>query len=158
MPDSKHIKWVDDYATDAKPETEKPATTVNPDQPAANDADGWQQYRHWISKAPAPRGRRVSASTRRCIRGRATGAGANRSSATGPTTKKPNRVAVRKHEYKQNADIMSAFFFVTVRPCSVTVSASKSGTASGFGVLLTTFAGFKKSCDAAHGEGEGRLL
>ena len=59
MADSKHIKWVDDYATDAQPPTEKPATTVNPDQPAANDADGWQQYRHWISKAPAPRGRRV---------------------------------------------------------------------------------------------------
>lgn len=59
MPDSKHIKWVDDYATDAQPPTEKPATPVNPDQPAANDADGWQQYRHWISKAPAPRGRRV---------------------------------------------------------------------------------------------------
>ena len=23
------------------------------------DADGWQQYRRWITKAPAPRGRRV---------------------------------------------------------------------------------------------------
>ena len=27
--------------------------------PAANDADGWQQYRRWVSKAPAPKGRRV---------------------------------------------------------------------------------------------------
>ena len=27
-------------------------------RPAANDADGWQQYRRWISKAPAPHGRR----------------------------------------------------------------------------------------------------
>ena len=30
--------------------------------PAGNaaDADGWQQYRRWISKAPAPRSRRGS--------------------------------------------------------------------------------------------------
>ncbi len=28
-------------------------------EPAAND-DGWQQYRRWISKAPAPRSRRSS--------------------------------------------------------------------------------------------------
>ena len=59
MPDSKNIRWVDDYATDAKPEAEEPVTPVNPSQPAANDADGWQQYRHWISKAPAPRGKRA---------------------------------------------------------------------------------------------------
>ena len=58
MPDSKNIRWVADYATDAKSEAEKP-TAVSQNQPAANDADGWQQYRHWISKAPAPRGRRV---------------------------------------------------------------------------------------------------
>lgn len=59
MPDSKHMRWVNDYATDAKPEAEKPQTTLSPDQSAANDADGWQQYRRWITKAPAPRGRRV---------------------------------------------------------------------------------------------------
>lgn len=56
MPDSKHLKWVDDFSTDSEssPETE----TVTPAAPAANDADGWQQYRQWISKAPAPRGKR----------------------------------------------------------------------------------------------------
>ncbi len=55
MPDTKNLRWVDDYGTeaasnadDAVPETEA----------AANDADGWQQYRRWISKAPAPRGKR----------------------------------------------------------------------------------------------------
>ena len=59
MPDSKHMRWVDDYATDAKPKPDEAETTVSPSEPAANDADGWQQYRRWITKAPAPRGRRV---------------------------------------------------------------------------------------------------
>lgn len=27
---------------------------------SGTDEDGWQQYRRWISKAPAPRGRRSS--------------------------------------------------------------------------------------------------
>ena len=27
-------------------------------EPAAGEADGWQQYRRWISKAPAPNRRR----------------------------------------------------------------------------------------------------
>lgn len=58
MPDSKNVKWVGDYTEDSSsPATEN--TPVAPAEPAANDADGWQQYRHWISKAPAPRGRRV---------------------------------------------------------------------------------------------------
>jgi hypothetical protein len=59
MPDSKHLHWVDDYSTDAKPKADEPDKAVTPSEPAANDADGWQQYRQWISKAPAPRGRRV---------------------------------------------------------------------------------------------------
>ena len=56
MPDSKNLKWREDFRT----ESESPAdtATVTPTEPAANDADGWQQYRQWISKAPAPRGRR----------------------------------------------------------------------------------------------------
>lgn len=59
MPDSKNLRWVDDYSTDEKSPADKPAKAVSPEEPAANDADGWQQYRQWISKAPAPRGRRV---------------------------------------------------------------------------------------------------
>lgn len=58
MPDSKNLRWADDYGTDVDStagETDKPVRAA---APAANDADGWQQYRHWISKAPAPRGRR----------------------------------------------------------------------------------------------------
>ena len=58
MPDSKNVKWVDDYTEDSSSPTTENAP-VTPAEPAANDADGWQQYRHWISKAPAPRGRRV---------------------------------------------------------------------------------------------------
>ena len=56
MPDSKHLKWEDDFSTERESPTD--TGTVTPSEPAANDADGWQQYRQWISKAPAPRGRR----------------------------------------------------------------------------------------------------
>ena len=58
MPDSKRLKWVDDYSTDAEPKGES-RDSVTPAQPAANDSDGWEKYRQWVSKAPAPRGRRV---------------------------------------------------------------------------------------------------
>lgn len=57
MPDSKNAKWVDGY-TDSNSSANARKETVRPDQPAANDADGWQQYRRWISKAPAPKERR----------------------------------------------------------------------------------------------------
>ncbi|MDH3350271.1 MAG: hypothetical protein OEM51_01885 [Gammaproteobacteria bacterium] len=59
MPDSKNLRWVDDYNTDEKSSDDGSTGAVVPKEPAANDADGWQQYRQWISKAPAPRGRRV---------------------------------------------------------------------------------------------------
>jgi len=57
MPDSKNAKWVDEF-TDEQSSAKRPQDAVQPDQPAANDADGWQQYRRWISKAPAPKSRR----------------------------------------------------------------------------------------------------
>ena len=59
MPDSKNLKWVDSYTEDSESK-ESSDSPVVPEQQAANDADGWQQYRRWISKAPAPRGRRSS--------------------------------------------------------------------------------------------------
>ena len=59
MPDSKHLKWVDDYGTEASPTAEAEDRALSPGEPAANDADGWQKYRQWISKAPAPRSRRA---------------------------------------------------------------------------------------------------
>ena len=59
MPDSKHLKWADDFGTEAESQEEAADATLSSDQPAANDADGWQQYRRWISKAPTPQGRRA---------------------------------------------------------------------------------------------------
>lgn len=64
MPDSKHLKWDAEFGTEAgaDPKTDDPALAKEVpaarDLPAANDADGWQQYRRWISKAPAPQSRR----------------------------------------------------------------------------------------------------
>lgn len=58
MPESKNAKLVDDYTEGDSPAADTDSS-LSPDQPAANDADGWQQYRRWISKAPAPKGRRV---------------------------------------------------------------------------------------------------
>lgn len=59
MPDSKNLNWAEEFSTDAESPAKEPDAGLQPQQPAANDADGWQQYRQWISKAPAPRGRRV---------------------------------------------------------------------------------------------------
>ena len=59
MPDSKHLKWVDDYSTDAATDSEEVEASVTDPEPAANDAAGWQKYRQWVTKAPAPRGRRA---------------------------------------------------------------------------------------------------
>ena len=55
MPDSKHMRWDQEFGTDAEQEPKEPPLAT---EPAANDADGWQQYRRWISKAPAPKTRR----------------------------------------------------------------------------------------------------
>ncbi len=56
MPDSKHMRWDQNFGTDAGEEPKETPLAAN--EPAANDADGWQQYRRWISKAPAPKTRR----------------------------------------------------------------------------------------------------
>jgi len=58
MPDNKHMKWEDSYGTDAGLDPKAKDATLDSKEPAANDADGWQQYRRWISKAPTPRSRR----------------------------------------------------------------------------------------------------
>lgn len=58
MPDSKNIKWADSFRMETGADAKAKDTAVDAKQPAANDADGWQQYRRWISKAPNPRGRR----------------------------------------------------------------------------------------------------
>jgi len=58
MPDSKPIRWVDNYRKEAETKPKADGATSGSHAPAANDADGWQQYRRWISKAPTPRSRR----------------------------------------------------------------------------------------------------
>ncbi len=58
MPDSKHLKWDQAYGTESEDDSKPQDKTLASDEPAANDADGWQQYRHWISKAPTTRSRR----------------------------------------------------------------------------------------------------
>lgn len=58
MPDSKHMKWRDNYGTDTDVDAKAKDATLDSKVPAANDADGWQQYRRWVSKAPSPRTRR----------------------------------------------------------------------------------------------------
>jgi hypothetical protein len=58
MPDSKHVRWNERFGTDANAESKADDATLDANEPAANDADGWQQYRRWISKAPTPKGRR----------------------------------------------------------------------------------------------------
>ena len=61
MPDSKDISFASDYARDAEDDGGTINSAAESDSPNADqsDPDGWQQYRRWISKAPAPRGRRA---------------------------------------------------------------------------------------------------
>ena len=59
MPDSKHMRWDASFGKDAEADAKKDDAAVAANEPAANDEDGWQQYRRWISKAPAPKGRRA---------------------------------------------------------------------------------------------------
>ncbi len=56
MQEPKDIAWHEESAADVPADQESAAHAGDP---AAND-DGWQQYRRWISKAPAPRTRRNS--------------------------------------------------------------------------------------------------
>lgn len=57
MHDSKEIGWVEDIRDEEEASESHQDVTE-----AANEdgGDGWQQYRRWISKAPAPRSRRSS--------------------------------------------------------------------------------------------------
>ncbi len=58
MQDSKDTAWARDYSD--HPEDEVAANDREAGETAGDaENDGWQQYRRWISKAPAPRGRRT---------------------------------------------------------------------------------------------------
>lgn len=58
MHDSKDNSWRDDFNVDSDSASEADKDVVVHD--SGNDRkDGWDQYRRWISKAPAPRKRRT---------------------------------------------------------------------------------------------------
>ena len=57
MQDSKDNAWASkhDGLTDEVTDVDRDVARTE----GESDPDGWQQYRRWISKAPAPRGRRT---------------------------------------------------------------------------------------------------
>ncbi len=59
MPDRKNTGFAANLNTDVEAHSDKLTSTVVLNDAAANDANGWAHYREWISKAPAPRGRRA---------------------------------------------------------------------------------------------------
>ena len=59
MQDSKDNNWVGDYGHSVESDAKASASESDSQTAPSAEADGWQQYRRWISKAPAPRGRRT---------------------------------------------------------------------------------------------------
>ena len=59
MQDGKDITWQSDYHGDGEAESKPGDRDGGTNSAEQNEADGWQQYRRWISKAPAPRNRRT---------------------------------------------------------------------------------------------------
>lgn len=64
MQDSKEMSWAHDFAAADKSDEDESTgeageRIANVAKKIAADTDGWSQYRKWISKAPAPRGRRT---------------------------------------------------------------------------------------------------
>lgn len=59
MQDSKEITWASDYSADEEGDSKVEDRESNVHAGDKSDEDGWQKYRRWISKAPAPRSRRA---------------------------------------------------------------------------------------------------
>jgi len=59
MQDSKDTAWARDFSGQSDEEAAANDREAGTNAGDDNDSDGWQQYRRWISKAPAPRGRRT---------------------------------------------------------------------------------------------------
>ncbi|MDA0680935.1 MAG: hypothetical protein O3A13_05975 [Proteobacteria bacterium] len=57
MQDSNDNAWAPD--SDESAESNSKTDRVGTPAGKKSDPDGWQQYRRWISKAPAPRSRRA---------------------------------------------------------------------------------------------------
>lgn len=60
MQDSKDAAWSTEYDKDAELDDSAGKANEEAGSAQSEDADGWQQYRRWISKAPAPNRRRGS--------------------------------------------------------------------------------------------------
>lgn len=60
MQENKEIGWDKDYGTDSAANDVSAGRESGLHAVASADTDGWQQYRKWISKVPAPRARRSS--------------------------------------------------------------------------------------------------
>ena len=61
MQESNKLNWADRFTDEAEAEIEAPVSDAEAEaanQADAGETDGWQQYRRWISKAPAPNRRR----------------------------------------------------------------------------------------------------
>ncbi len=57
MRKANRLKWPSehDFAADPEPDFDQVAVDLSVNEAAANDVDGWQQYRRWVSRAPAPK-------------------------------------------------------------------------------------------------------
>ena len=60
MQDSKDTSFADDRGVDGEQDAAAQDDESRAEVRDKSDSDGWQQYRKWISKAPAPRTRRSS--------------------------------------------------------------------------------------------------
>jgi len=59
MQDSKENRWANGFNTDSRTESKPNGQSANTRSNQPEESDGWSQYRKWISKAPAPRKRRM---------------------------------------------------------------------------------------------------
>lgn len=59
MQDTKDTSWTNDQSADENKDAAAGDRDAGGHASNATDTDGWQQYRRWISKAPAPRSRRT---------------------------------------------------------------------------------------------------
>ncbi len=57
MHDSKETDWTSDRSAEGEQDSNADDREIGMQASSKSDADGWQQYRKWISKAPAPRSR-----------------------------------------------------------------------------------------------------
>lgn len=61
MQDRKETTWASDRSAEGEQGSNADDREIAVQADNRADADGWQQYRKWISKAPAPRSRRTGA-------------------------------------------------------------------------------------------------